>query len=85
MIQKTPVIVVGNGLTAEVMCSALDYFNLKYTRLLQEIQCSTDTRTTTINVASQKMLSRLKLWSSLEDEKTAIKKIESLFIYRVQF
>lgn len=75
MIQKTPVIVVGNGLTAEVMCSALDYFNLKYTRLLQEIQYSTDARTTTINVASQKMLSRLKLWSSLEDEKTAIKNI----------
>ena len=36
MVHKTPIVVVGNGLTAEVMCSALNYFGLEYTRLLSQ-------------------------------------------------
>lgn len=75
MAQKIPIIIVGNGLTSEIMCSALDYFNLEHIRLLPQKSSFADIRTTTINVASQKMLSRLNLWSFSEDERTEITKI----------
>ena len=75
MSKKIPIIVLGNGLTAEVMCSALDYFNLKYKRLLSKKNSISDIRTTTINIASMKMLSHLNLWSFSEDEKTEITNI----------
>ncbi len=75
MAQKIPIIVLGNGLTAEVMCKALDYFNLEYARLLSQTPFLNDNRTTTINVASQKMLSRLNLWSFSAEEKTEITNI----------
>ena len=75
MVHKTPIVVVGNGLTAEVMCSALNYFGLEYTRLLSQRNDFVDTRTTTINIASQKMLSRLNLWSFSNKNSTEIRNI----------
>ena len=75
MVHKTPIVVVGNGLTAEVMCSALNYFGLEYTRLLSQRNDFVDTRTTTINIASQKMLSRLSLWSFSNENSTEIRDI----------
>ena len=75
MAQRIPIIVLGNGLTAEVMCKALNYFNLEYLQLLSQKPLLNDSRTTTINTASQKMLSRLNLWSFSEDEKTEITNI----------
>ncbi len=75
MNQQTPIIIVGSGLTAEVMCSALNHFNLEYIRLLPKKTIFTDIRTTTINIASQKMLSRLGLWSFSENERTEITNI----------
>ncbi len=72
MAHKTPIIVIGNGLTAKVMCTALDYFNLEYTQLIPTRSDVTDSRTTTINLASQKMLSHLKLWSFSAEDNTKI-------------
>ena len=63
MAHKTRILVMGNGLTAKVMCAALDYFNLEYAQLIPAKNHVTDTRTTTINLASQRMLSHLNLWS----------------------
>ena len=72
---KTPIIVIGNGLTAKVMCAALDYFNLEYTQLIPARSDVTDSRTTTINLASQKMLSHLNLWSFSAEDSTKITEI----------
>jgi hypothetical protein len=54
MVHKTPIIVIGNGLTAKVMCAALDYFNLEYTQLIPARSDVTDSRTTTINLGQPK-------------------------------
>ena len=75
MVHKTPIIVIGNGLTAKVMCAALDYFNLEYTQLIPAKNDVTDSRTTTINLASQKMLSHLNLWSFSAEDSTKITEI----------
>ena len=75
MVHKTPIIVIGNGLTAKVMCAAMDYFNLEYTQLIPAKSDVTDSRTTTINLASQKMLSHLNLWSFSAEDSTKITEI----------
>ena len=75
MVHKTPIIVIGNGLTAKVMCAAMDYFNLEYTQLIPAKSDVTDSRTTTINLASQKMLSNLNLWSFSAEDSTKITEI----------
>ena len=72
MAHKTRILVMGNGLTAKVMCAALDYFNLEYAQLIPARNHVNDTRTTTINLASQKMLSHLNLWSFSAEDSTKI-------------
>ena len=87
MVHKIPIVVVGNGLTAEVMCSALSFFGLEYTRLLSQRHDFFDTRTTTINIASQKMLSRLNLWSFSNENITSAaiyRKITRLSMMRLE-
>ena len=75
MAHKTSILVTGNGLTAKVMCAALDYFNLEYTQLAPARNDITDTRTTTINLASRRMLSHLNLWSFSPEFSTKITEI----------
>ena len=75
MARKTQILVMGNGLTAKVMCAALDYFNLEYAQLIPARNHVTDTRTTTINLASQRMLSHLNLWSFSSEFSTKITEI----------
>ncbi len=75
MAHKTPILVLGNGLTAKIMCAALDYFNLEYAQLIPAKNHVNDTRTTTINLASQRMLSHLKLWSFSSGFSTKITEI----------
>ena len=75
MVHKTQILVTGTGLTAKVMCAALDYFNFEYTQLIPARGYNTDTRTTTINLASQRMLSHLNLWSFSSEVSTKITEI----------
>ena len=75
MAHKAPIIVIGNGLTAKVMCVALDYFDLEYARLIPSKNDFEDARTTTINLASKKMLSNLDLWSFSAVNSTEIRDI----------
>lgn len=72
---KTPIMVIGGGLTAEIMCVSLAYFGLEYSRLKPPSLAYKDARTTTINLASQKMLSHLNLWSYSAENSTKISDI----------